>query len=337
MTVDGGVLLYGVGGSDPTRPDQLMPFQLAGAAERIDQVAQAGIAEPPTIEIHDIPAPDQDGRGYLVVLIPASPRAPHMVTIEGDNRYYGRGATGNRILPEGDVARLYERRERWEVNREEWLAEILRDFPFEYDQPMEVVGPMVVAARPVVGSTDVLRRAAGDGEIDQLVRRQLPQHALASDIYPDQGTAGLEAVFDLTRRGADAWVVNRERDLTSPYQARLEVHADGQLVYWHSPVVSGASRRGQSEQILRMERSVTRAVHQPIAVAGWLYARAGYAGAVDLAVRIPSAALREAVFLLTGEGNLVKPRYGAIESGLRGGDMSGRSKGGLVHGTSRRH
>ena len=87
MTVDGGVLLYGLGGEDPTRPNCRTPFDLAGAAERIDQLVQTGIAEPPLIEIHDIPSQDQPGLGYLCVVIPASPRAPHMLTIDGDNRY----------------------------------------------------------------------------------------------------------------------------------------------------------------------------------------------------------------------------------------------------------
>lgn len=40
MTVDGGVLVFGIGGPDPTRPDTLTPVDLAGAPERIDQVAQ---------------------------------------------------------------------------------------------------------------------------------------------------------------------------------------------------------------------------------------------------------------------------------------------------------
>jgi hypothetical protein len=35
MTVDGGVLLYGVGGKDRTRPDVREPFDRAGAAERL--------------------------------------------------------------------------------------------------------------------------------------------------------------------------------------------------------------------------------------------------------------------------------------------------------------
>ena len=96
MTVDGGVLLYGLGGDDPTRPDRREPFDLAGAAERIDQVAQTAIAEPPIIDIRDIASDEQPGTGYLCVAVPASPRAPHMLTIDGDHRYWGRGATGNR-------------------------------------------------------------------------------------------------------------------------------------------------------------------------------------------------------------------------------------------------
>ncbi len=84
MTVDGGVLLYGVGGDDPTRPDKARPVDLAGAAERIDQVAQTSIAESPEIEIRDFPSDEQSGKGYLAVVIPPSPRAPHMLTIAGD-------------------------------------------------------------------------------------------------------------------------------------------------------------------------------------------------------------------------------------------------------------
>jgi hypothetical protein len=44
MTVDAGVLLYNVGGDGlPTRPNTLVPLDLAGAAGRVDQVAQTGI------------------------------------------------------------------------------------------------------------------------------------------------------------------------------------------------------------------------------------------------------------------------------------------------------
>lgn len=44
ITVDDGVPLYDVGGDGlPTRPNTLVPLDLAGAAGRVDQIAQTGI------------------------------------------------------------------------------------------------------------------------------------------------------------------------------------------------------------------------------------------------------------------------------------------------------
>jgi hypothetical protein len=37
------------------------------------------------------------------------------------NRYYGRSAKDNVPLTEGEIARLYERRRSWELNRETLL------------------------------------------------------------------------------------------------------------------------------------------------------------------------------------------------------------------------
>jgi hypothetical protein len=56
-------------------------------------------------------------RRACVSSVPQSSRAPHQVTVGGDLRFYGRAAKGNRILTEGEVARLYRRREEWEQNR----------------------------------------------------------------------------------------------------------------------------------------------------------------------------------------------------------------------------
>src|SRR3954451_22974890 len=65
VTVDGGVIVYGLGGADPTRPNELTPVNLAGAPERIDQVAQTAISEPPSIELHEFPAAGEEGKGYI--------------------------------------------------------------------------------------------------------------------------------------------------------------------------------------------------------------------------------------------------------------------------------
>lgn len=285
MTVDGGVLLYGVGGGDPTRPTKACPFELAGVAERIDQVAQTGIAEPPQIEIRDFASEQESGKGYLAVVIPPSPRAPHMLILDGDNRYWGRGQTGNRILREGEVARLYERRERWELDRAALLDRAVADIPFNFSDPIEQIGPMLVLARPVAGSSSLLTRAARDHPLEHFIGRMLPQEAARHDPYPDQGTSGLNMALDVVPRGAGRWFARRDDDVSLPSQALLDIRSDGEARYWHSPVINSRARRGE-ERLLIMEQSVTRAVYQLLGTVRWLYARAGYFGAIDMGVAV---------------------------------------------------
>ena len=121
MTVDGGVILYGVDEDENGRPATLSPIVLANARERIDQIVRSTISEPPQIHVHAIPSKADLAVGYLAVVVPPSARAPHMVIVGNEYRYYGRSDTGNVILTEGQVARLYERRQRWEVDRDALL------------------------------------------------------------------------------------------------------------------------------------------------------------------------------------------------------------------------
>ena len=276
MTVDGGVLLYGLGGDDPTRPNSLQPIDLAGAAERIDQVAQTGISEPPALDIRDIASSTQDGRGYLVVAIPASPRAPHMLILRGDNRYWGRGATGNRLLSEGEVARLYARRDRWEMDRRELMQQALDARPF----PAGDHGDICLVARPVAGTNDVLSAAATPGTIDDLMGA-LRQVAAANDPYPDQGDVSIGQAFQLRRRGADVWALDDGRAPELECAARLDAHRGGLLRYWSKPMTYES--RGH---VALLERSVTRDTAQLVAAAHDLYRRAGYVGPVDIGVTI---------------------------------------------------
>ena len=148
MASDGGTLLYGVGEDEDRRPTVPRPFRLSGARERVDQIVRTSISEPPNIDVFEIPTDHDSSLGYLVVAVPPSPRAPHMVTVGKDQyRYYGRSATGNTPLTEGEVARLYERRQRWELDRDDLLDEAIeaarigphKDFAYLY-----------LVARPVV-------------------------------------------------------------------------------------------------------------------------------------------------------------------------------------------
>ena len=146
MANDGGVIIYGIGEDDNKRLSILSPISLAGQAERIDAIVRSSIAEPPQIHISTIPTGKDNSIGYMVVFIPPSERAPHMVIVKGENRYYGRTATGNIPLSEGEVSRLYARREKIEVDRNKLLEEEIKSAPIE---PNEDFAYLYLFSRPV--------------------------------------------------------------------------------------------------------------------------------------------------------------------------------------------
>ncbi|WP_245717145.1 AlbA family DNA-binding domain-containing protein [Nocardia mikamii] len=104
FAVDGGMILIGV--DEDTTPPSLSPVELAGMSERIEQIALMSVDEPIRVQTTAIAASGEPGKGYLVVHVPVSPRAPHMV----DGRYYARGDKTNHVLSHAEVLRFHERK-----------------------------------------------------------------------------------------------------------------------------------------------------------------------------------------------------------------------------------
>jgi hypothetical protein len=98
MANDGGVLIYGIGEDVNGHPTILNPIPLANQPERITSIIQTSIAEPPFISITTVPTIHNPSVGYIIVVVPASERAPHMVIVKGEHRYYGRTARGMAFL-----------------------------------------------------------------------------------------------------------------------------------------------------------------------------------------------------------------------------------------------
>jgi hypothetical protein len=119
--------------------------------------------------VFTIPTGEDPSLGYLVISVPASPRAPHMVTVGKEYRYYGRSATGNVPLTEGEVARLYERRQRLEMDRGDILDEAIESAPIA---PHEDFGYLHLVARPVVPDEDLFDRASGGQHATQYIDRR---------------------------------------------------------------------------------------------------------------------------------------------------------------------
>jgi len=164
MANDGGVLVYGIGEDEHGRPKILNPIPLKGQPERITAIVQTSIAEPPRIVISTIPTAADPSVGYLVVVVSASERSPHMVVARQDNRYYGRTATGNTPLNEAEVARLYERRHQWEVDREVLLAQEIERAPLP---PRPGFAYLHLIAQPVLRRAEFLDSVVRDGQTIQ--------------------------------------------------------------------------------------------------------------------------------------------------------------------------
>ena len=104
LTVDGGALLIGVKDPGSSAEDLVgTDDPLEALKSRVDQVAGSTRIQPPLhLQLTAVQHPNDATRHLLLVAVPASPEAPHMV----DGRYWGRSATGKRPLTDSEASRL---------------------------------------------------------------------------------------------------------------------------------------------------------------------------------------------------------------------------------------
>lgn len=145
---DGGVILIGV--DEKVMRPTLTPVDTTGMPERIEQIARMRVDEPVTVSTSVIASEDQPGLGYLVVSVPASPRA-HMA----GGRYYGRGDKTNQVLSHPEVLRRHER-----------LLALRRDLAREVEELLSAAtgtSPVLVGiAEPQGARADLLVSLAED-------------------------------------------------------------------------------------------------------------------------------------------------------------------------------
>ncbi len=128
----GGTIIYGVDEESPDRTPVLPPH---GTPRRVSnqpveewaaQVIRDGVQPRVDLELEAFDLPNDPDRCVLVVRTTASPLAPHMVTLRGDNRYYGRfyrrSNYENRIAEEYEVREMLERARRLYLGVEEEIV-----------------------------------------------------------------------------------------------------------------------------------------------------------------------------------------------------------------------
>lgn len=283
MSTDGGVLLYGLGEDERKRPTVLNPIVLKGLTERISNVVQTGVAGSPTFRIRTIASTDDPDRGYVLVEVPMSANAPHQVLIGNDYRFYGRSGTTNRILTQGDIDRLYERRKRWEVNRAAMLDEVIATAPVS---PQEGLAYLHLCARPVGTDETLLERAArSQGMRDFL--RDLPIRAKSSPVFKGPMYPEFTGPSELLQQPT-GWLLRlhgtwKGADLNAESLLDVFVANDGAVTLFAGR--AAATTRGGNE-FWFFDDGVAGHTVRFIGLLNILYRQGGYTGPIELGIAV---------------------------------------------------
>lgn len=310
MTTEGGVLLYGVGEDPKThRLTTLHPFELDGECDRISRIVATSISEVPVIDPRPYPK-DDDTKGYVAVVVPPSPRAPHQVIVGGDQRYYGRTGANNRRLGEADVASLYRRRQDWEQDRGELLDLCIADSPYLPDAQLAF---MHAFARPVAGADrHIWDEAAAKRDGAQGLLRALTEAAgtagqVGSGYTPSLHASGGQLHSD--QLGADAWrlsTLSREgrNEKRSPgycVEAIVDVDGRGHL-FCGRAAENHPAQHTDARRLIVFESIIAGNLASFLALMGSLYRDAGYLGPIDLGVAVIGLQGAHSSRLLAGHG-----------------------------------
>lgn len=272
------MLIYGVGEDDDERPTLLRPIELSGAAERIDQVLRTSVHETPSVRFEALSASSGSGRGYLVVVVPPSPRAPHQIVARG------RGPTGNRVLIEAEIARLYARREQWKFDASEHLQTVIGLAPFRPDPDL---GYLHAYVRPVVVDDDRWTRAAGNDPTG------LHQRMLGAAQRANHGLGYAPALADASswaRQGADAWRLAHRVSGHAYRSVQCDVNFDGRGQLFCGRAASRLAPKvyepDTSGQLVLFEQSVAGNLASFFALMSEMYEAADYGGPLDVGIAL---------------------------------------------------
>jgi len=135
----GGMIIYGVGEDSTDRTPQLPPAGTPRTVGRQSveewaaQVLSSGVQPQMDFELETFDYGGGSNRCLLVVRTTASPSAPHMVTLQGNNRYYRRSNYETRIADEYEVREMLERARRLYLGIEDELARRAYADPYSSD------------------------------------------------------------------------------------------------------------------------------------------------------------------------------------------------------------
>lgn len=242
----GGLLVLGVAEDRHTSAaSKLIPFLVSDGLERQMRSWLPSRLDPAVPGLRFHPVTDEDGEGVLVIEVPESPDAPHLVRTSSGSGYPMRFGTHTEWMREFDIEKAYRLRFNRRSSEEARLAELITQTVDHLD--FEDGCWIVAAARPS------LARSEFDDLTRDQVRRVFEQAAsLHDDLFPDQSRVG-RAFSDLgnemrnPRLGLRRWIAAGRSEIKPSARSdglHVEVHNDGSVI-----VAVQVWRGGQREAI----------------------------------------------------------------------------------------
>lgn len=285
MANDGGVIIYGIGEDERGCPNQLTPIDLNGAADRLTRIVQTCIQEPPQIHISTIYAGVDSAKGYLVVVIPPSPRAPHQVVVDKELRFYGRDARNNIPLSEGQIAQLYRRRQEAEQDRSSLLIDLEREFAVTPHPDYAFLYLGVWPTFPAEGLMDRIVRTQDERDDGVFFAKLLAQaqqsQAVTGRYSPDFSEP---SSLHRTTKGWSMTLHDQDRgNLGRRYDSALDldIHDNG-----YARLFCGRAASRVNGTLQLFEIIIAGLTTRFLWTVGQLYYRSGYVGTLDVGIMV---------------------------------------------------
>jgi hypothetical protein len=166
LAVDGGMLVIGME-DDDGRAGNVCGVELAGLEDRVDDVARGKVRPPLVVHPREIPDPDRPGWGCLLVHVPPSGLAPHMV----DHVYYGRGHRANIRLGDEQVRAILDQRSRGRADVVAELQRMADRDPLSAEQRQ--FGHLYVLAQPEIAIDEALVELLAGSDTVRVIHQML--------------------------------------------------------------------------------------------------------------------------------------------------------------------
>jgi len=284
FSVLGGLIAVGVAERDEGSGKRLVcePVALDGLKERVSQVGTSRCDPPVAVTTRELPV--GDGKGYLLVLIPASPAAPHQV----DGQYRARADTTNYVLTDADVRRIQAERRRASRDIDVELQDMVRRDPTPAD--LRKQAHLFIVARPQLPTSPTMLHDALGQTWQDWTRSDLLQKPTLGIFAPD-----FTRSFSRIERRPDGWAsISHEflggrvlrPDADETHLIEFEVDEDGRLRLFCG---RGSDTPGDRDGKITFEDLIAGLTWRMIRAASLVADKTLYLGNWDLGVAITNA------------------------------------------------